>query len=77
MQHEGGDLRNPTGRIPELHHSCPDNEDAHMGNPDIRVPELVKTEEGLQKERAPFTEDAGGGREKNESGIEEKNNILT
>ncbi|KAJ1146228.1 hypothetical protein NDU88_012508 [Pleurodeles waltl] len=76
-QYEGGDLGNPTGRIPELHRSCPDNEDAHTGNPDIRVPELVKREEGLQEKRAPFTEDAGGGREENERGIEERNDVLT
>ncbi|KAJ1142951.1 hypothetical protein NDU88_009263 [Pleurodeles waltl] len=64
-QHDGGDLGNPTGRIPELLHSCQGNEGART------------SKDGLQKGRAPFMEDAGGGREENESGTEEENDVLT
>ncbi|KAJ1192006.1 hypothetical protein NDU88_001318 [Pleurodeles waltl] len=54
------------GRIPEPLRGYQDYADAQTGNPDIRVPEIINTDEGLSGERVPNTEDAGGGQNRDE-----------
>ncbi|KAJ1217600.1 hypothetical protein NDU88_005193 [Pleurodeles waltl] len=53
----------PGGRIPEPLRGYLDNADAQTGNPDVRVPGIIKTDEGLSEKRVP-KEDAGEGRKK-------------
>ncbi|KAJ1107288.1 hypothetical protein NDU88_004680 [Pleurodeles waltl] len=62
-------VRSPGGRIPEPLQGCQDNADAHTGNPDVRVPEIIRSDEGIQERGVPNKEDAGGG----EKGDEDRN----
>ncbi|KAJ1139364.1 hypothetical protein NDU88_005739 [Pleurodeles waltl] len=62
----------PGGRIPESLRGCQDNAGAHTGNPDVRVPEIIRSDEGLQGERVPNKEDAGGGKEEDEDRNQEE-----
>ncbi|KAJ1085441.1 hypothetical protein NDU88_005573 [Pleurodeles waltl] len=58
--HDG--IGNPSGRIPDSLSGRHDNEDATSltGNPDIRVPEGLKSEDGLHGGGAFVGEDAEG-----------------
>ncbi|KAJ1171292.1 hypothetical protein NDU88_003155 [Pleurodeles waltl] len=53
-------IRNPSGRIHEFLPRHQDNVDAidETGNPDIRVPKEIKSEDGLRAGDAPEGEDA-------------------
>ncbi|KAJ1206710.1 hypothetical protein NDU88_002111 [Pleurodeles waltl] len=59
---EDAGVRNPSGRIPEPSHGCQDDTDAIgvTGNPDIRVPQEMKRNEGLSAACSPKKEDTGG-----------------
>ncbi|KAJ1127315.1 hypothetical protein NDU88_005718 [Pleurodeles waltl] len=58
---ESNGVRNPSGRIPAPLQGHQDNADAIgvTGNPDIRVPQGVKRDEGLRVARILEKEDAG------------------
>ncbi|KAJ1208736.1 hypothetical protein NDU88_004119 [Pleurodeles waltl] len=70
-RHENNDIGNPDGRIPEhIPARCRDGETiTEARNPDIRVPDSVKRDNGLRAQRAVKTRDAeegdtGGGERK-------------
>ncbi|KAJ1188675.1 hypothetical protein NDU88_005434 [Pleurodeles waltl] len=46
-----------------------------MGNPDVRVPKVIESEEGLPRGKTPCKEDARGNEERDEIGAEEKNGL--
>ncbi|KAJ1128536.1 hypothetical protein NDU88_006914 [Pleurodeles waltl] len=66
---ERAGIGSPGGRTPEPLRGCQDNADAPTGDPDVRVPEIIKTDEGLLGKEVPNKEDAGGG-----EGIDEDGN---
>ncbi|KAJ1093379.1 hypothetical protein NDU88_006480 [Pleurodeles waltl] len=61
--HDNKDIGNPDGRIPEhIPEGHRDGETiAITGNPDIRVPDIVKRDDGLRTRRAFTTKDAEEG----------------
>ncbi|KAJ1089478.1 hypothetical protein NDU88_002629 [Pleurodeles waltl] len=67
-------IGSPGGRTPKPLRGCLDDADTQTGNPDVRVPGIIKTEEGLSGKRVPNKEDAGGGGEKvkDENGVDDE-----
>ncbi|KAJ1170555.1 hypothetical protein NDU88_002430 [Pleurodeles waltl] len=77
LHNESEGLGSPGGWIPEAQHGCQGNADAHTGNPDVRVPEVIRSEEGLPRRGIPIKEDAGGREEEDEIRNEEENELTT
>ncbi|KAJ1218819.1 hypothetical protein NDU88_006391 [Pleurodeles waltl] len=73
---------NPSGQLPEHLPGYQDNADANnvTGNPDIRVPERMKRDEGLHAAEVPKKEDAGRGEkgdQEGNQGEDERTNPVT